>query len=156
VSDPKLAELRPEVRERFSRILEALAAAGYQPKISNALRTEAQQLEKVKQGYAMPGATKPGTHAWGLAADIIDRRWGWNKVDQECAGFFLLLRELAKQEGLTCGGWWFGKGGTAEKPKHRSAWNKFGLGWDVAHVEWSTPPLSLRKPFVGAWVRRAP
>lgn len=141
--DPKLAELRPEMRAKVAGILAALEARGYQPKISNAYRTAAQQLEKVAKGYANPGATAPGAHNWGLACDIIDRRWGW-KVTEDNARFFAALADLASAAGLVTGGHWFGKGGTAAAPTHKAPWNKWGLGWDVAHVEWRNPPAEWR------------
>lgn len=145
-TDPKLRELRPEFRTKIAAILDALAGQGYQPKISNALRTAAQQAQKIAEGAAMPGATDPGTHGWGLACDVIDRRWGW-KVTEENAKFFAALCDLATAAGLTCGGTWFGKGGTRAKPTHRSPWNRWGLGWDVAHVSWESAPRELRKTY---------
>jgi hypothetical protein len=145
-TDPKLVELRLVFREKISAILDELEAKGFQPKISNAYRTEAQQLEKVAQGHAMKGATKPGSHNWGCACDIIDRRWGWNVTDDN-AKFFAALCDLARAAGLVSGGAWFGKGGTRKKPTHTSPWNGHGLGWDVAHVELSNPPRDLREDY---------
>jgi hypothetical protein len=145
-TDPKLAELRPEFRVKVAAILDALEAAGFQPKISNALRTKEQQAEKVRLGYAMPGALDPGTHGWGLACDVIDRRYGW-KVCEEAARFFGKLCDLALAAGLTSGGAWFGKGGTRVRPTHHSVWNVYGLGWDVAHIEWRDAPAELRHPY---------
>jgi hypothetical protein len=145
-ADPKLRELRPEFRAQIAAILDQLEAEGFQPKISNALRTAQQQLDKVAAGYAMPGATSPGTHGWGLACDIIDRRWGW-KVCDDAARFFARLCDLATAAGLTSGGAWFGRGGTRKAPTHRSPWNRWGLGWDVAHVGWESAPAELRRPY---------
>lgn len=145
--DPKLRELRPEFRTKIDLILDLLADEGFQPKISNAYRSAAQQLEKVKQGYANPGATSPGTHNWGLACDIVDKRWGWN-VHERSAKFFARLCDLASAAGLVSGGTWFGLHGTREKPTHASVWNKFGLGWDVAHVEWNNPPRAWRREYL--------
>jgi hypothetical protein len=145
-SDPKLKELRPAMREKVSMLLVELERAGYKPKISNAYRSAAQQLEKVRQGYANPTATQPGAHNWGLAADIIDRRWGW-LVSEDNAGFFALLCDLATEQGLISGGTWFGKGGTRENPTHKSTWNRWGLGWDVAHVEWKKPPQDWKQEY---------
>ena len=145
-SDPKLRELRPEFRTKIADILDALTEAGFRPKISNALRTKAQQLEKVQQGYANPTATDPGAHGNGLACDVIDRRYGW-KVCEEAAKFFAALCDLVTAAGLTSGGTWFGEGGTRKKPTHKSEWNRYGLGWDVAHIEWSRAPAELRHPY---------
>jgi len=145
-NDPKLHELRPEFRAKIEPILDALESAGFQPKISNALRTKEQQLEKVRLGYANPTATDPGAHGWGLACDIIDKRYGW-KVCEEAAKFFAMLCDLARAAGLVSGGAWFGKGGTRKAPTHKSVWNKFSLGWDPAHTEWGSAPAELRHPY---------
>jgi hypothetical protein len=147
VPDPKLRELRPEFCGIISGILLELKNLGFEPRISNALRTEEQQREKVRLGYAMPGATGPGTHGWGLACDIIDARWGW-RVSEANAKFFAALCDLATAARLTCGGTWFGRGGTRHKPVHKSVWNKWGLGWDPAHVSWESAPVELRKTYV--------
>lgn len=132
--DPKLIELRPEFRNTISDILDALVAQGFHAKISNAYRTQAQQLEKVKEGYANPSATSPGAHGWGLAADIIDRRYAW-EVSEHSAKFFAALGDLAMAAGCTWGGAWFGAGGTSAHPTHKACWNKWGIGWDPAHVQ---------------------
>lgn len=149
-TDPKLRELRPEFRELIEGILDQLAAAGFKPKISNAHRTAAQQLEKVKLGYANPGATSPGTHNWGLACDIIDKRYGWT-VSEDNAKFFAKLGDLAMAKGLEWGGAWFGVGGTRLKPTHKSPWNKWGLGWDVCHVQYPMHevPKAWKVPYGG-------
>lgn len=151
--DPKLIQLRPIFREKISRILDALELAEFQPKISNAFRTAAQQLEKVKLGYANPKALNPGAHNWGLACDIIDRRWGWNlRYLDSAALFFASLGDLAMAEGLTWGGSWFGAGGTRKAPTHRSPWNRYGIGWDPAHCELKNSPAELRREFgPGDW-----
>ena len=145
-TDPKLVELRPQFREKLEPILDELERLGFQPKISNAYRTAAEQLEKVRLGYAMPGATSPGTHNWGLAADLIDRRYGWTPCP-EAASFFAKLADLARAAGLTSGGIWFGKGGTRLVPTHHSPWNAWGLGWDPAHVEHQGAPAELRQDY---------
>jgi hypothetical protein len=127
--DPKLRELRPEFRIRINGILDALEAQGYHPKISNAHRTWEQQAEKVAKGYAPAGCLDPGSHNWGLACDIIDHRMGWT-VSLDNARFFALLCDLAHADGLVCGGSWDRHG-----KRHKSIWNQWGLGYDVAHVE---------------------
>jgi len=135
VTDAKLVELRLEFRALIAGIMGGLEGSGWQPKISNARRTRAQQAEKVRLGYAMPGARNPGSHGWGLACDIIDRRHGW-EVSETAARFFAELGDLALGAGLTWGGTWFGVGGTREHPTHTSPWNKWQVGWDPAHVQW--------------------
>jgi len=142
--DPKLNELRPEFRALLEPILVELARLGFQPKISNAYRSVEEQAKKKAQGFAK--SARPGAHTWGLAADVIDRRWGW-KVTEENAKFFGALCRLSVAAGLVCGGTWFGKGGTRERPTHPSPWNHWKLGWDVAHVEMRNPPAALRREY---------
>lgn len=136
MSDPKLSELEEPFRGKLAAILDQLAQEGWQPRISNALRTREQQEEKFRLGYAM--SPDPGSHGRGLAADVIDQRWGW-ELSERNARFFARLVDLALAAGLVAGGAWFGRGGTREKPAHRSPWNRWGLGWDVAHVEYRKP-----------------
>jgi hypothetical protein len=145
--DPKLIELRPQFRLLIEPILIHLESDGYRPKISNAYRSAQQQLEKVRLGYAMPGATKPGAHNWGLACDIIDRRWGWSLVE-DAARFFAALGDLALAAGLTWGGAWFGAGGSRLHPTHKSGWNRWGIGWDPAHVALANAPEELRREYL--------
>ena len=145
---PKLGELRIEVQPEFEAILDELQAQGFYPKISNAYRTAAQQLEKVAQGSAMPGATNPGTHNWGLAADIISNQKGGGWVfSLENAKFYAALTMAATKRGFTSGGTWFGKGGTRKNPTHKSGWNKWGIGWDPAHTEYPS------RKFQKAWTK---
>jgi len=133
----KLAELRPEMREKVARVLAALEGQGYQPKISNAYRSAAQQAAKKAAGYSL--TAKPGYHNWGLAADIIDARWGW-RVSDENAAFFLALRAACDAEGLASGGWWGLKPGR----ERRSLWLRYKIGWDCAHVQYIGAPRAWR------------
>jgi hypothetical protein len=156
-SDPKLRELRPDFREKIGYVLAELEDQGFQPKISGAHRSAARQLEKFKQGYSK--TAKPGRHNWGLAADIIDRRWGWPQRNdpQEkwdlTAEFFMALRDACDKHGVASGGWWFGrrhwngKKATAQNPTHRSRWNRYGIGWDVAHCQALKAPWGMRKEY---------
>jgi hypothetical protein len=140
--DPKLGELRPPFQQIVANIIQNLKAKGFQPRISNAYRSAAQQMEKMRQGFAK--SAKSGTHNWGLACDLIDRRYAWNigKSREEAAAlkrgetpdvakFFLALMAECRNFGITCGGNWFGP---KDKP-HKSVWNKWGIGWDPAHIE---------------------
>lgn len=144
-SDPKLKQLRPRLRLKIGYVLADLEAKGWKPKIHNAHRTQAQQDEKFRRGVSKSRKVKH--HNWGLACDIIDRRYAWPQPDdppeiwEKAAQFFLDLRASCDRADLMIanGGWWFGgrraggKKPTAENPTHRSVWNKWGLGWDPAH-----------------------
>lgn len=119
-SDPKLIELRPNFRIKIGYVLAELEAQGFQPKISNAHRTQAQQDEKFRKGYSK--SRKVGHHNFGLACDIIDRRWGWVYTD-ECAAFFLALRAACDNHNVANGSYY----------KQTNGWAKWGMGWDPAH-----------------------
>jgi len=161
-SDPKLIQLRDDFRLRIGYVLADLEAEGFQPRISGAYRSAAKQLKKFKDGYSK--VSKPGNHNFGQAADIIDRRWGWPKrgdsdeVWARDATFFMALRDACDRHGVACGGWWFGrrhyngKKATAENPTHRSRWNRWKLGWDVAHTQALKVPWKFRKEYgPGEW-----
>ncbi|MFH1184521.1 MAG: hypothetical protein V1755_05720 [Chloroflexota bacterium] len=137
---PKLDELRPQFRPLVAAILADLEAQGYQPKISNAYRTAAQQAEKAKNGYSL--TAKPGYHHWGLACDIVDQRWGW-KVADDNAAFFRALRDACDVVGVASGGWWGLKPG---RERH-SPWLRWRLGWDVAHCQIIGAPRALRTDY---------
>jgi len=144
-SDPKLIQLRPEFRDQMGHVLAELELQGFQPKIHGAYRSAAKQREKFRKGYSK--VATPGRHNWGLAADVIDRRWGWPQSDSSpelwdnAARFFMALRDACDKYGVACGGWWFGRRhadgskATAEHPTHRSVWNRWKLGWDTAHCQ---------------------
>lgn len=117
-------------------ILNELKEAGYQPRIVWAYRSAEDQRKKFEKGYSK--TARPGYHHWGLAVDIIDRRWGW-KVTEENAQFFLLLRKLCDKYNLASGGWW----GIRRKFKD-SAWRKWKLGWDACHVQYIGAPDSWK------------
>jgi LysM repeat protein len=104
ISDPKLAELKPEFKSKVENVLKDLKAKGWQPKIAEGLRTLEQQKEKVQKGYSK---TMNSAHLKGYGADIIDSRYGWSgpaaKLDYK---FWKDLGEAAKKQGLVWGGDW--------------------------------------------------
>lgn len=137
--DPKLVELRPKFATLIRLVLADLRACGFQAKIHNAYRSAAKQQEKYDKGYSQ--TAKPGAHHWGLAVDIIDRRWGW-QVSDENAEFFLSLRAACDRYGIANGGWW------GLKPdKERGAWLKWKLGWDPAHCFYWKPPDEWKQEY---------
>ena len=143
--DPKLLELRPAMRKIVANIILDLREQGFKPRITSAYRSAAQQLEKYQKGYSK--TAKVGAHNWGLAADIIDRRWAWNSPYEQTATFFRALGLLAKQYGLRWGGDWFGRGGTAANPTHKCVWNKYGIGWDPGHIYYRPEPKAWRTDY---------
>ena len=100
----KTEGLRPELRSKVENILRGLVARGWHPRVAEGIRTIEQQREKVRKGYSK---TMNSKHLKGLAADIIDRRWGWEgPTSNTNHQFWKDLGELAKKEGLIWGGDW--------------------------------------------------
>jgi peptidoglycan L-alanyl-D-glutamate endopeptidase CwlK len=130
-NEAKLATAHPVFAAALRRILNGLLTAGWQPRIAELKRTQAQQAKKVKQGYSktmkswhvsstigtLPVGREHLQTIRGEAADIVDARWGWGgpaaKTDHK---FWKDLGRLAKENGCSWGG----------------DWKKFK---DVAHIE---------------------
>lgn len=121
IDTSNLNGLKPEFRVKVENVLRKLQAKGWQPKVAEGLRTVEQQKEKVQKGFSK---TLKSKHLDGLAADIIDKRYGWGK---EAANldfqFWKDLGQAATEESLTWGG-------------------NFKNFPDVAHVEFITPKVT--------------
>ena len=132
----KLSELRPPFKNKVEKILDQLKGQGYQPKITCAYRSAEKQLEKFNKGFSK--TSKPGYHNWGLAVDIIDRRWGWVYTD-DCAKFFHALRQACDDEGVANGGWW----------KQTNGWKNYNLGFDPAHCQYIGTTKEMKQEYKG-------
>ena len=156
--DPKLIELRPEFADLIRLVLADLVAVGFKPKIHCGYRSAWQQHQKFEKGFSK--SKVPGAHNYGYAADIIDRRYGWPQKEsapefwEAAAEFFMSLRASCDRHAVGNGGWWFGRRhpdgarATAARPTHPSVWNKFGMGWDVAHSFYIDPPASWKHEYL--------
>ncbi len=105
----KLASLYPRMRRKVERILAALDGQGFRPKLFFAWRSIAAQHALVEAGhsrvrFSFHNAQKSGAPA-ALAADIIDRRWGWSQAAAR-SGFWDALGRAARRENLYWGGSW--------------------------------------------------
>ncbi len=108
--EKKLASLDSEFRSKTGRILEALKAAGFKPKIFYAWRSVAVQRVLFNQGnskvrFSYHNAQFKNGKPRAYAIDVIDRRWAWTKP-AENNGFWAALGQAAKDEGLYWGGYW--------------------------------------------------
>lgn len=102
--DPRLVELEPRFRRDAAAVLAELAGRGWQPRIASAHRTAEAQAEKVRQGLSH---TLSSAHLTGRAADIIDRRHGWQgPASRRDFAFWNDLGAAARRRGLTWGGDW--------------------------------------------------
>ncbi|MCB1934725.1 MAG: M15 family metallopeptidase [Nitrosomonas sp.] len=106
----KLQSLNPAFRIKVQNVLDALAQRGFQPKIFFGWRSVAVQQELFAKGrtkvrFSFHNAQKPDGTPNAYAADIIDKRWGWNQEAKD-NGFWSALGEAAKKQGLVWGGDW--------------------------------------------------
>jgi hypothetical protein len=116
----KLASMEPGLRAKVRLILSTLVQSGFQPKVFYGWRSVAVQERLFAEGrskvrFSFHNAQKPDGTPHAYAADIVDKRWGWND-DAEKHGFWKALGKAANASGLVWGG----------------DWNSFP---DVAHVQ---------------------
>ena len=92
---------------KVKSVLRALHAKGWQPRVAEGFRTIEQQQEKIDAGHSSLKDPNNSKHVQGLAADIIDQRWGWGgEASDTNHQFWQDLGEAARAEGLTWGGDW--------------------------------------------------
>lgn len=101
INRKNLSGLRPGFRGKIERILRRMTSLGWKPYVAEGIRTRAQQRKKVQRGFSK---TMNSYHLHGLAADIVDRRYGW-KIGQGHR-YWRDLGRAAAAEGLTWGGNW--------------------------------------------------
>ena len=106
----KLQSLNPAFSVKVQNVISALTQRGFQPKIFFGWRSVAVQQELFAKGrtkvrFSFHNAQKPDGTPNAYAADIIDKRWGWNQEAKD-NGFWSALGEAAKKQGLVWGGDW--------------------------------------------------
>lgn len=98
--------LQPHFRSKVEAVLRDLAAKGWKPRVVEGLRTIEQQQEKYRKGLSKIRGAK-GKHTQGLAADVIDSRWGWSgPLSNKDHAFWKDLAEIAVSHGLKSGRYW--------------------------------------------------
>lgn len=144
----KLAEITTDgnFRAKVEACLNGLKDHGENPKIFEALRTRAQQREKVRLGYSKTMNSyhlKRGSDDLALAADIADMAKAWNASRR----FWMILGANAMAHSVGWGGL-FGlnakqKGAVVRSfvtlrsagwPREHEAY-RVHIGWDPAHVQ---------------------
>ena len=108
--EKKLQSLDPVFRVKVKGVVDALSTRGFQPKIFYGWRSVAVQQELFKKGrskvrFSFHNAQKPDGTPNAYAADVIDRRWGWESA-AKTNGFWDALGQEAKKRGLVWGGDW--------------------------------------------------
>ena len=115
-----LKDLHPVFRVKVDQLLLDLQLKGWQPVLVYGRRTEAQQRKLVAEGVGgkrswhvsstfayLPNSDRALDVVRGCAADVIDRRWGWDGL---CADknykFWNDLGASAKALALEWGGDW--------------------------------------------------
>jgi len=106
----KLSSIDSRLRKKTVRVLDALKADGFKPKIFFGWRSVAVQRRLVEEGnsrvsFSFHNAQKKNGTPNAYAADIIDKRWAWTKQAEQ-RGFWDALGQAAKDEGLYWGGNW--------------------------------------------------
>lgn len=108
--ETKLASLDPEMAEKVKKLMQALKARGFEPKIFYGWRSGKTQQRLKKQGksqvsFSFHNATKDEQPA-SLAADIIDKNIAWTGPKDKVQSYRTAIGEEAKKLGLTWGGDW--------------------------------------------------
>ena len=136
-------------RQKVGAILQELESHEFEPTIVSALRNSAEQAKKIKFGYSRTKHSKhlPGPDGLARAADIVDKRWGYDtkRFPDETRRFFLFLGRLALVKGLGWGGLWLGARlilrakltkflRDSPPPFQAGNWQD-KIGWDAGHIE---------------------
>lgn len=140
IDNANIKGLKSPFKAKVVQVLVALGSAGFQPFVASGVRSLAAQRELVKAGRSR---TMKSAHLVGLAADIVDRRFGWAPPSSL---FWLMLGREALKRRLT----WGGLFGLSQKQKtalskalragdYETA-SSLPLGWDPAHVELTASP----------------
>ncbi len=108
--EKKLQSMHPELRPKVEKVLQALCARGFQPKVFYGWRSVAVQMQLYYQGnskvkFSFHNAQHPDGTPNAYAADIVDSRFGW-APEAEQTGFWKALGVEAKKCGLIWGGDW--------------------------------------------------
>ncbi|MBM4381901.1 MAG: hypothetical protein FJ091_00905 [Deltaproteobacteria bacterium] len=136
----RLLELYPTFRVRLKRVIAALEADGFRPRIQDAWRSPDDQMKAFLSGHSklkfgFHNVTAPSGAKESLAVDLLDD-------DSPLASrkkYLLRLAAAAEQHGLTTGIRWGvpaalrGAIDTAIATKDWEA--KVKIGWDPTHVE---------------------
>jgi peptidoglycan L-alanyl-D-glutamate endopeptidase CwlK len=131
--EQRMAAASPKLR--LPELLRALEARGWQPRViftwrSRGLQARLRAMGRSGVSFSFHNAVDAQGRPAALAADIVDRRYGWaaapGQSKDRAAAFFKDLGVLAKGLGLHWGGDWHGRA---------SAWADWGIGWDPAHVQ---------------------
>lgn len=140
MTDPKLSQISRDgnLVGKIDAILLGLQKHGYPDAfIAEAMRTRAEQAEKVRLGYSktLTGSyhLKRGSDGKGMAADIVPKSTGWNAPKR----YWMMLGHLCRSYGVGWGGL-FGLNGK-QKAKLIAAMDVLSAaGWPATHPAYQT------------------
>jgi len=136
----RLTELYPTFAARVARVIAAMEAAGWRPRIQDAWRSPEDQKKAYDAGhskllYGFHNVTGAGGSKEALAVDLIDDDNPLNSRKP----YLLQLASIAEKEGVTTGIRW----GVPDelvsginKAIADQNWNaKVKIGWDPTHIQ---------------------
>lgn len=108
---PLLAQTHPAFGEVLAKVLVALENRGFSPQIDNTWRSRLRQIErrifgKSKVWYSFHNVTGPGGLKLAMAADVMDRKCGYDEGSPCARRFWDALEQEANKVGLTTGKHW--------------------------------------------------
>lgn len=136
----KLQELYPTFRTRIEAVLKEMQGSGYRPRIQEAWRSQADQLDAYRRGaskvqFGFHNVTGVTGMNESLAADILDD----DRPTTVKVHFMLHLAAAAEAQGLTTGIRWDLKDEDSvliDIALQNKNWDaKVRVGWDPLHVE---------------------
>jgi len=110
--EKKLASLNSDLRPKVEKILKSLTDLGFQPKIFFGWRSVQVQLQLLEAGnttvkFSFHNGQDINGKPNAYAADIVDKRWGWDTAAEK-NGFWKALGKAAADQSLIWGGNWKG------------------------------------------------
>lgn len=137
----RLGECHPQFSARLNRVILALEAQDFRPRIQDAWRSKQDQLIAFQTHHSdvtfgFHNATGPNGEKMALAVDLLDDD---NPLDSPVR-YLLALAIAARDHGLTTGILWHRKGQPALVEAEaaivaRNIDEKVHVGWDPTHVE---------------------
>lgn len=140
---------RGNFRAKVAQIVQNMAAAGYDPRVFETIRTIEKQREYVRRGVSKTLNSRhlPDHEGLASAADIVqDDQDPWSTKSTYDRRFWIMLGRFALIQGCDWGGLWIGGKNDPRRAKLRAflldtskpfdpdGWTG-ALGWDLPHVQ---------------------
>ncbi len=137
--DSSYDQLLPTFKAACDRLVQAMAARGYEAICVDALRTPTEAQRNAARGTGI----KNSMHLYGCSADWVEQNSGWTNAE-----FYVALGEEAKKLKLVWGGVW-------SKPD-RAHVQGIGVGWQNKMRALGMDPATIpaRDKLVQQWLSR--